>query len=108
MTSIAMASTPKDVTNFRFVQMRPVQLQTDGLLEADVFKKPTQLLAIGNRIGIVFAGDFLFIRNTFFSNLRNTNMNTFLRCFAIFLSLDLAVFLIAKNIGQVYEITLHL
>ena len=57
MTSIAMASAPKDVNDFKFVQMRPVQLRTEGKLDDEVFKKPTQLLTVANKFGLIFAGN---------------------------------------------------
>lgn len=64
MSSINMAPDPKDVTDFSFLQMRPIQLPTTSQLEDQVLKKPTQLLTVGNKIGLIFAGKFNSGSNT--------------------------------------------
>ena len=52
-----MAPYPKDATDFSFLQMRPIQLPTDGgQVEEQVVKNSTQMLAVGNKIGLLFAG----------------------------------------------------
>jgi hypothetical protein len=51
-----MSANPKDCTDFSFVKMRPIQLPTNAELENEVFNKSTQLLTVGNKIGLVFAG----------------------------------------------------
>ena len=57
MSPIAMAPYPKDATDFSFLQMRPIQLPTDrGQVEEQVVKDSTQMLAVGNKIGLLFAG----------------------------------------------------
>ncbi len=58
MSSIDLAPDPKDVTDFSFLQMRPIQLPTTNQLDDQVLKKTTQLLTVGNKIGLVFAGKF--------------------------------------------------
>jgi hypothetical protein len=55
-SSITMSANPKDCTDFSFVKMRPIQLPTNAELENEVFNKSTQLLTVGNKIGLVFAG----------------------------------------------------
>ena len=62
MNSVKMASGPRDVSDFKFVQMRPVQLETNGELEDEVYKRPTQLMAVANKIGLIFAGKIFIIR----------------------------------------------
>ena len=60
MTSIAMAPNPKDATDFSFLRMRPIQLPTAGQVEEQVVKKSTQLLTVGNKIGLLFAGKLMY------------------------------------------------
>ncbi len=61
MSSIAMAPYPKDATDFSFLQMRPIQLPTADQVEDQVIKKSTQLLAVGNKLGLLFAGEIYLV-----------------------------------------------
>ena len=62
-SSITMAADPKDTPDLSFVKIRPIQLPTSKELEKEVFQKTTQLLTVGNKIGLVFAGLTFFLLN---------------------------------------------
>jgi len=57
---IRNAPDPKEVTTFRFVQMRKIQIADQQISVSDqVSKGTTQALAVGNKSEFLFAGKFI-------------------------------------------------